>query len=136
MENTIKKIIKELYELDDIEVELSQVPDGMNGDIACNVAMRLAARLKKNPRQIAEEIVDKLKELGIRVALNASDEKLSYRMREEQIKKIPIMLVLGNNERDERTVTLRLHGDEQKNMTLDEFLTYVKEKNDSKALDL
>ncbi len=63
MENTIKKIIKELYELDDIEVELSQVPDGMNGDIACNVAMRLAARLKKNPRQIAEGIVDKLKKI-------------------------------------------------------------------------
>jgi threonyl-tRNA synthetase len=57
-------------------------------------------------------------------------------MREEQIKKVPIMLVLGNNERDERTVTLRLHGEEQKNMTLDEFLSYVKEKNDSKALDL
>ena len=86
--------------------------------------------------EYANEIVDKLKELGIRVALNASDEKLSYRMREEQIKKIPIMLVLGNNERDERTVTLRLHGEEQKNMSLDEFLTYVKNKNDSKALDL
>ena len=86
--------------------------------------------------EYANEIVEKLRELGIRVQLNASDEKLSYRMREEQIKKIPIMLVLGNNERDERTVTLRLHGEEQKNMTLDEFLTYVKEKNDSKALDL
>ena len=86
--------------------------------------------------EYAEEVVNKLKELGIRVKLNASDEKLSYRMREEQIKKIPIMLVLGNNERDERTVTLRLHGEEQKNMSLDEFLSYVKEKNDSKALDL
>nr|MCR5483660.1 threonine--tRNA ligase [Bacilli bacterium] len=86
--------------------------------------------------EYAEEVVNKLKDLGIRVKLNDSDEKLSYRIREEQIKKIPIMLVLGNNERDERTVTLRLHGTEQKNMTLDEFLTYVKEKNDSKALDL
>ena len=86
--------------------------------------------------EYAEEVTQKLKELGIRVRLNDSDEKLSYRMREEQIKKIPIMLVLGNNERDERTVTLRLHGEEQKNMSLDEFLSYVKEKNDSKALDL
>ena len=86
--------------------------------------------------EYANEVVYKLKELGIRVKMNASDEKLSYRMREEQIKKIPIMLVLGNNERDEKTVTLRLHGEEQKSMSLDEFLTYVKEKNDSKALDL
>jgi threonyl-tRNA synthetase len=86
--------------------------------------------------EYANEVLSKLQELGIRTKLNASDEKLSYRMREEQIKKIPIMLVLGNNERDERTVTLRLHGEEQKSMSLEEFLTYVKEKNDSKALDL
>ena len=51
--------------------------------------------------EYANEVLSKLQELGIRTKLNASDEKLSYRMREEQIKKIPIMLVLGNNERDE-----------------------------------
>jgi threonyl-tRNA synthetase len=86
--------------------------------------------------EYAEEVFNELKKLGIRCRLNDSNEKLSYRMREEQIKKVPIMLVLGNNERDERTVTLRLHGNEQKNMSLEEFLSYVKEKNDSKALDL
>ncbi|MCR4581241.1 MAG: threonine--tRNA ligase [Bacilli bacterium] len=86
--------------------------------------------------EYANEVYKLLSDAGIRVTMNASDEKLSYRMREEQIKKIPIMLVLGNNERDERTVTLRLHGEEQKNMTLDEFISYVKDKNDSKALDL
>lgn len=86
--------------------------------------------------EYANKVVSLLKENGIRCKLNASDEKLSYRMREEQIKKVPIMLVLGNNERDEETVTLRLHGQEQKNMSLDEFLSYVKEKNDTKALDL
>ena len=68
--------------------------------------------------------------------MNASDEKLSYRMREEQIKRIPIMLVLGNNERDERTVTLRLHGEEQKNMSLDDFIKYVKEADKNKDLEL
>ena len=86
--------------------------------------------------EYANEVKELLANAGIRVQMNASDEKLSYRMREEQIKKIPIMLVLGNNERDERTVTLRLHGEEQKNMTLDEFIKYVKDKNDSKALEL
>jgi threonyl-tRNA synthetase len=86
--------------------------------------------------EYATEVFNELKKLGIRCRLNDSNEKLSYRMREEQVKKVPIMLVLGNNERDERTVTLRLHGSEQKSMTLDEFLSYVKEKNDSKALDL
>ena len=86
--------------------------------------------------EYAKEINDRLNELGIRAKLNASEEKLSYRMREEQIKKVPIMLVLGDNEKNDKTVTLRLHGTEQKNMKLDEFLSYVKDKNDNKALDL
>ena len=70
MENIIKNVIKELYGLNDINVELSQVPNEMNGDVACNIAMRLAARLKKNPRQIAEEIVEKLRELNDGFTLN------------------------------------------------------------------
>lgn len=86
--------------------------------------------------EYANQVVDKLKEIGIRVKLNASDEKLSYRMREEQVKKVPIMLVLGNNERDEQTVTLRLHGEEQKTMSLDEFISMVKKVNDSKSLEI
>ena len=70
MENTIKKVVKELYGFDDINVELSQVPNEMNGDVACNVAMRLAARFKKNPRQIAEDIVKKLKETNDELTLD------------------------------------------------------------------
>ena len=86
--------------------------------------------------EYSNEVVKKLEEAGIRVRLNDEDEKLSYRMREEQIKKIPIMLVLGNAERDEHKVTLRLHGDEQRTMDLDEFINFVKDKNDSKALEI
>jgi threonyl-tRNA synthetase len=87
--------------------------------------------------EYANEVMELLKEKNIRVKLNASDEKLSYRMREEQLKKIPLLLVLGNNERDEKTITMRFHGtDEQKTMPLDEFITYVVDKNDSKSLEL
>ena len=79
--------------------------------------------------EYANEVMELLKEKNIRVKLNASDEKLSYRMREEQLKKIPLLLVLGNNERDEKTITMRFHGtDEQKTMPLDEFITYVVDK--------
>ena len=86
--------------------------------------------------EYANEVKALLQDSGIRVAMNCSDEKLSYRMREEQIQRIPIMLVLGNNERDERTVTLRLHGNEQKNMSLDEFIEYVKDADKNKVLSL
>ncbi len=85
----------------------------------------------------AKEVYDKLLEKGIRAELDSRDEKLGYRMREAQTKKVPISLVLGNSERDEHTVTLRKHGSEDKvTMSLDEFLNYVQEKRDSKSIEL
>ena len=85
----------------------------------------------------AKEVKEALEELGIRVELDSREEKLGYRMREAQTRKIPISLVIGNQERDEKSVTMRLHGSEdKKTLKLDEFLAYVKEKRDSRALDL
>ncbi len=58
-------------------------------------------------------------------------------MRETQTNKVPISLVLGNNERDEETVTLRIFGsEEKKNMPLSEFVEFIKEKKESHALSL
>lgn len=86
--------------------------------------------------EYAKEVYQKLLDLGIRVELDSREEKLGYRMREAQTRKIPVSLVLGNAERDERTVTLRYHGDEKKTMTLDEFALYIKNKNDERAIEL
>lgn len=73
----------------------------------------------------------------IRVELDSRDEKLGYRMRESQMKKVPISLVLGNSERDEETVTIRFFGSEdKKTMKLDEFISYIKEKRDNREYNL
>ena len=82
------------------------------------------------------ELKEILEKNNIRVYVNSSDEKLSYRMREEQVKKIPIMVVIGDKEKDEHKVTLRLHGSEQKEMTVDDFVTNIIEavKNKSKNI--
>lgn len=73
----------------------------------------------------------------IRVELDSRDEKLGYRMRESQMKKVPISLVLGNQERDEETVTIRFFGSEdKKTMKLDEFISYIKEKRDNREYNL
>ena len=44
--------------------------------------------------------------------LDARDEKMGYKIRESQTKKIPYTLVLGNNERDNNTITYRMFGKE------------------------
>jgi threonyl-tRNA synthetase len=85
----------------------------------------------------AKEIVKELELHDIRVELNDKDEKLGYRMRENQVRKIPVSVVIGNQERDERLVTLRYYGSEEKvTMSLDEFVTYVVNKRDTRALEM
>ena len=73
--------------------------------------------------EYANKIVDTLKENGFRVELDSRDEKMGYKIRESQTKKIPYTLVLGNNERDNNTVTYRKFGQEKTTtITLEEFL--------------
>ena len=56
------------------------------------------------------KVRDLLLEHGIRVKIDDRDEKLGYRMRESQTKKIPYTLVIGDKEVDSNTVNYRLHG--------------------------
>lgn len=85
----------------------------------------------------AKHVEELLLNEDIRVELDSREEKLGYKMREAQMKKIPITLVLGNSERDDEAVTIRFYSNEdKKTMKLDEFIKYVKEKRDNRALDL
>ena len=73
--------------------------------------------------EYAEKILNILKESNYRVELDSRDEKMGYKIRESQTKKIPYTLVLGNNERDNNTVTYRKFGQEKTTtITIEEFL--------------
>lgn len=85
--------------------------------------------------EYAQEITDKLRSKGIRVKLDSRDEKLGYRLREAQMKKTPYQLVLGNNERDEGTVTYRQYGKQDKiTVSTDEFINLILEEINTKAI--
>lgn len=77
----------------------------------------------------AKEVTELLKDKGFKVELDAREEKLGYRIREGQMEKVPYLLVLGNNERDEKTVTYRKHG-EQKQFTVpfDDFVAMLNQQ--------
>ena len=60
----IQRVIKGLYGLDDVAVDFASVPSDIEGDYSTNVAMRLARQVGKNPRQIAEEIIQALEGTG------------------------------------------------------------------------
>ena len=71
----------------------------------------------------SNEILNKLKENGFRVELDSRDEKLSYKMRESVISKVPYTLILGDKERDTKTISYRTHKDEKTiNMSIDDFI--------------
>lgn len=87
--------------------------------------------------EYSNEIYVELKKMNIRVKLDSRDEKLGYKMRESQMMKTPITLILGNDERDNNTVTLRLFGrDDKITMSLTEFKNYLKDNCDKKTYKL
>ena len=76
--------------------------------------------------EYAESIKNLLQEAGVRVELDSRNEKLGYKMRESQVKKIPMTLVLGDKEKENSTVNYRLHGSkEATEIDRDEFVNLV-----------
>ena len=80
----------------------------------------------------AKEIGAKLKEQNIRVELDERDEKLGYKIRQARLEKVPYMLVIGEKEQKNKTVSARqrdAQADKQDmgEMTLEEFLTHLED---------
>ena len=61
----------------------------------------------------AIEVKNELKKSNIRIDTDLRNEKISYKIRENSLKKIPYMLILGKKEKEERAVTLRVFGSEK-----------------------
>jgi threonyl-tRNA synthetase len=75
----------------------------------------------------AKEVEKILKEKGIRVELDERDEKVGYKMRESQIKKIPFTIVLGDKEKEENSISYRKYGTQDTiNLSTNDFIDMVK----------
>lgn len=71
----------------------------------------------------AREIKAMLLKKGIRVETDFRDEKLGYRIREAQVNKVPVMLVLGDKEIEAREVNIRRYGSkDSSNASLEQFV--------------
>lgn len=74
----------------------------------------------------AKSVYDKLKEAGFRVELDERNEKLSYKMRESQVRKIPVTLIMGDKEATENLVSYRLMGSKETvTVSFDELVKYL-----------
>ncbi len=61
--------------------------------------------------EYANKIYDKMFKLGIRVEVDADNEKIGYRIRKAQLEKVPYMLVVGDKEQETNTVAVRSRED-------------------------
>lgn len=62
----------------------------------------------------SKEIYKRLKEFGIRAELDVRNEKIGYKIREAQLAKIPYMIIIGDNEKENKTISIRGRGNENK----------------------
>lgn len=84
--------------------------------------------------EYASKIHQALLDANIRSKLDARNEKLGYRIREAQMKKIPVQIVLGDGEAENNTVTIRRQGSKESvTVPFDEFLKMLKKEIEEKT---
>ena len=84
----------------------------------------------------AQEIVDRLRDAGIRAESDYRSEKLGYKIREAQMQKIPYMLVVGDRDMENQTVSVRTRaGVDLGAMSVDDFRAKCRAEIDTKVRD-
>jgi threonyl-tRNA synthetase len=74
----------------------------------------------------AEEVRAAFAAAGLRVETDLRNEKINYKVRELSLAKVPLIVVVGRREAEERTIALRrLGGKEQEILALDEAVAKV-----------
>jgi len=74
----------------------------------------------------AKSVYEKLQQAGIRVENDDRNEKISYKIREAATQKIPYMIVLGDKEKEADVVTVRMRGNKQETMKIEQFIEMLK----------
>jgi len=84
--------------------------------------------------EYARHVVESLRENDIRVEEDFRNEKLGFKIREAQLRKIPYVVIVGDNEMSTSTITYRgRNKEEKKGVALSEFLDMIKEKVKSRG---
>ncbi len=79
--------------------------------------------------EYANELKKFLSKKGFRVSLDTREEKLSYKMRDSQTKKVPYTLIIGDKEKESDSVSYRLHGSKETvNISKKDFVKLLNNK--------
>jgi len=82
----------------------------------------------------AQSVAQNLKKQGFRVNLDLRNEKITYKIREHSVQKLPYIVVIGDKERDANTVAVRARGNVDLGvMPVDALVDRLKHEVDTKA---
>lgn len=77
----------------------------------------------------ADQIADRWKEAGLRIEVDHRNEKMGYKIRDVQTKKIPFALIIGDNELEENSISVRRYGEKETHTyPLSEFEALIKKE--------
>jgi threonyl-tRNA synthetase len=83
----------------------------------------------ENYHEYAQKVLKYLNNHDIRGLVDERSEKVGRKIRDAEVKKVPIMLIVGQNEADNETLSVRLHGGQDEGeMKLEEFVDYFNSK--------
>lgn len=84
----------------------------------------------------ANEIYEKIKSNNIKAEIDLRNEKLNYKIREAQLQKIPFMIIIGDKEEKEKTISVRSRSEgDLGNFQINDFLTSIKKLIEIKSID-
>ncbi len=90
--------------------------------------------ITQSQAQYAEKLCSSLKTKGFRAVTDLRNEKIGFKIREHTIQRVPYLLVVGDKEVAQQTVTVRTRsGEDLGSMTLNEFENKLKSECDNKA---
>ena len=86
----------------------------------------VVASIVSEVNDYADEIANMLKKQGIRAEVDLRNEKIGYKVREHSTKKVPFIFAIGNNEKAERSVSIRQIGStDTSSMSLDKGIEFI-----------
>lgn len=89
----------------------------------------VVANITGDAEPYAQEVADACRKAGLKVELDARNEKINYKVREHSLAKVPVMLVVGRREAENRTVAIRrMDGETQEVLELAAALTRLTEE--------
>ncbi len=90
--------------------------------------------ISEHQQEYADQVYKKLKEEGIRVEIDDSNESLGKKIRLAKMKKVPYIIVIGDKEKEAKTITVEGRTKKLEGVTLEKFIEKIKREIEEKAL--